>query len=52
MSLASPTRAWQCGQGLLEYDLSIFLIAVGARSGIVLELPLLVPDLSGALPAR
>ena len=44
-------RPWEHGQGMLEYALIVFLIAVVAILGIVFLVPVILQGLSGALPA-
>jgi Flp pilus assembly pilin Flp len=51
VSTSSHKRALQRGQGLLEYALIVFLIAVVAIIGIVFLVPVILQGLSGALPA-
>jgi Flp pilus assembly pilin Flp len=47
----SERGPWQHGQGMLEYALIVFLIAVVAILGIVFLVPVILQGLSGALPA-
>jgi Flp pilus assembly pilin Flp len=51
VSTSSHKRAFQRGQGMLEYALIVFLIAVVAIIGIVFLVPVILQGLSGALPA-
>jgi Flp pilus assembly pilin Flp len=51
MSLPPRRPAPQRGQGLLEYALIVFLIAVVDIVGIVFLVPVILNGLSGALPA-
>jgi Flp pilus assembly pilin Flp len=45
------TQTSQNGQGMLEYALIIFLIAVVAILGIVFLVPVIINGISGVLPA-
>jgi hypothetical protein len=47
----SERGPWQNGQGMLEYALIVFFIAVVAIVGIVFLVPVILNGLSGALPA-
>jgi Flp pilus assembly pilin Flp len=51
MTTFSRKRASEHGQGMLEYALIAFLIAVVAIVGIVFLVPVILRGLSGALPA-
>jgi Flp pilus assembly pilin Flp len=51
MTTSPRRRAFQRGQGMLEYALIVFLIAVVAIVGIVFLVPVILQGLSGALPA-
>jgi Flp pilus assembly pilin Flp len=51
MSAPPRKRSFQHGQGMLEYALIVFLIAVVAIIGIVFLVPVILQGLSGALPA-
>jgi Flp pilus assembly pilin Flp len=44
-------RVSQRGQGMLEYALIVFLIAIVAILGIVFLVPVILNGISGALPA-
>lgn len=50
MTTSPRRRASQRGQGMLEYALIVFLIAVVAIVGIVFLVPVILQGLSGALP--
>jgi Flp pilus assembly pilin Flp len=47
----SGRAPWQYGQGMLEYALIVFLIAVVAILGIVFLVPVILHGLSAALPS-
>jgi Flp pilus assembly pilin Flp len=48
---SSRRRSSQSGQGMLEYALIVFLVAVVAILGIVFLVPVIVQGITGALPA-
>jgi Flp pilus assembly pilin Flp len=47
----SRKQTSQHGQGMLEYALIVFLIAVVAILGIVFLVPVIINGISGVLPA-
>ena len=51
MSRSPRMPACRRGQGMLEYALIIFLIAVVAILGIVFLVPVIIQGVTGALPA-
>jgi Flp pilus assembly pilin Flp len=51
LSRNSQKQISQHGQGMLEYALIIFLIAVVAILGIVFLVPVIINGISGVLPA-
>ena len=51
MSTVARRRAYQRGQGMLEYALIIFLIAAVAVLGIVFLVPVILHGFSAVLPA-
>jgi Flp pilus assembly pilin Flp len=51
LSTNSRKQISQHGQGMLEYALIIFLIAVVAILGIVFLVPVIINGISGVLPA-
>ena len=51
LSRTSHKQTAQHGQGMLEYALIVFLIAVVAILGIVFLVPVIIHGISGALPA-
>jgi Flp pilus assembly pilin Flp len=51
MSSFPRRRVSQRGQGMVEYALIVFLIAVVAILGIVFLVPVILNGLSAALPA-
>jgi Flp pilus assembly pilin Flp len=51
MTTSPRRRAFQRGQGMLEYALIVFLIAAVAILGIVFLVPVIINGVTGALPA-
>jgi hypothetical protein len=51
LSRNSRRQTSQHGQGMLEYALIVFLIAVVAILGIVFLVPVIINGISGVLPA-
>jgi Flp pilus assembly pilin Flp len=51
LSRNSRKQASQQGQGMLEYALIVFLIAVVAILGIVFLVPIIINGISGVMPS-